>query len=66
MIVNKIAMMNGRDAPDITELVEQARIEDAVNVHHRYSVLDLFKTREGIIKSTALLFIWYATKLADT
>ena len=58
MVINKIARINDREAPNITELVEQARLEDNVNADRRYSVLDLFKTRENVVRSLALIFIW--------
>ena len=58
MVINKIARMNDREAPDITELVAHARLEDSIRANYRYSVLDLFKTRENIVKSLALIFIW--------
>ena len=58
MVINKIARINDREAPNITELVEQAKLEDTVNADRRYSVLDLFKTRENVVRSLALIFIW--------
>lgn len=58
VVINKIASINGRPGPDITEIVEQAKLEDATSSKFKYSVLDLFKTRQNIIKTIALLFIW--------
>ena len=57
-VISSISKMNGRKVPDITEIVEQAKVEDAISAKHHYTALDMFKTRENIIKSTALLFIW--------
>ena len=58
-VINKIAEKNRRQVPDLTEIVEQAKLEESVETQHQYTVLDMFKTRENIVKSTGLLFIWY-------
>ena len=56
-IVDKVAKINGRQKPDLTDIINQVKREETVEKRN-YSALDLFKTRESFIKTLALLFIW--------
>lgn len=56
-VIDKVAALNGHVLPDITKVIEQATVESEEKTR-RYSALDLFKTRENMIKTLALLFIW--------
>ena len=56
-VIDKIASLNGHVSPDVTKVIEQASLERKGKTKH-YSAIDLFKTRESIIKTLALLFIW--------
>ena len=55
-VIDKVAKLNGFDKPDISHIVKQAQLEG--NQEKHYTILDLFKTRESVIKTLALLFIW--------
>ena len=60
-IINRVSQTNGREAPDVTAIIEQTKLEsESLDAKHHYTVLDMFRTKTNIIKSTAMLFIWYA------
>ena len=61
-VIDKVAKMNGHAKPDISHMIEQAKLEEKQTTKH-YSVIDLFKTRENVIKTLALLFIWFVMTL---
>ena len=56
-VINKVAKLNGYEQPDITHIIKQAKLEEEQRQH--YTVIDLFKTKESVIKTLALLFMWY-------
>ena len=55
-MIDKVARLNGRQKPDISKIIDQAKLEEKEKQH--YSVIDLFKTKDSVIKTLALLFIW--------
>ena len=60
-IINRVSQTNGREVPDVTAIIEQAKLEEeekSQDAKHHYTVLDMFRTKTNIIKSTAMLFIW--------
>ena len=57
-IINRVSQTNGRDAPDLTAIIEQAKLEKSLDATHHFTVIDMFRTKTNIIKSTAMLFIW--------
>ena len=58
-IINRVSQTNGRDAPDVTGIIEEARLEsESLDAKNHHTVLDMFRTKTNIIKSTSMLFIW--------
>ena len=55
-VIEKVAKLNGYEKPDISHIVKEVQLEK--NKEKHYTVLDLFKTKESVIKTLALLFIW--------
>ena len=55
-VIDKVARMNGRQKPDISKIIDQAKLEEKENQY--YSAIDLFKTKDSVIKTLALIFIW--------
>ena len=56
LVIDKVARMNGRQKPDISKIIDQAKLEEKEKQY--YSAVDLFKTKDSVIKTLALLFIW--------
>ena len=56
LVIDKVARMNGRQKPDISRIIDQAKLEEKEKQF--YSAIDLFKTKDSVIKTLALIFIW--------
>ena len=59
-VIDKVARINGNKKPNITKIINQAKLEEKEEKQY-YSALDLLKTKESVIKTLALLFIWYVS-----
>ena len=57
IVITKVARINGHPKPDLSPTIAQAKLEKKQETKH-YSLIDLFKTRQMIVKTLALIFIW--------
>ena len=55
-VIGKVSRMNGQQKPDISKIIDQAKLEEKEKRY--YSAIDLFKTKDSVIKTLALIFIW--------
>ena len=58
-VIERVARINGYDKPDLTNIINQIKIEVGdEDSRKRYTAIDLFRSKRGAIRTSALLFIW--------
>lgn len=57
-VINTIAKVNGKPAPNTSILMAEAAKSDSNKTSVHYTAFHLFKTKEMVITTSGLLFIW--------